>query len=230
MGGIPRRALLATPCLALFPACSLGPAAPPVSSRQDRSERWEPDIRAFEAGDRAAPPAKGGIVFLGSSSFRRWDLERFFPGRGLINRGFGGSQMADALRYLDRIVLPLRPRTVVLYEGDNDLANGKDPETVERAFRHLTERLRAALPETKIVFVSIKPSLRRWALIEAIRDANARIRALAAERAELAYVDLAGPMLGSDGRPRPELFVDDGLHLSEAGYALWAELLAPHLE
>lgn len=227
---IPRRALLPAPFLALLAACWWPATAAPDPSRQDRSERWEPAIRAFEEHQRAAPPAKGGVVLLGSSSFRRWDLERYFPGRGLINRGFGGSQLADALRYLDRIVLPLRPRTVVLYEGDNDLASGKSPETVEREFRHLVERLRAALPETKIVFVSIKPSLRRWALIDAMRDANARIKALAAEWAKLEYVDIAGPMLGADGRPRPELFVEDGLHLSDAGYALWAERLAPHLE
>ena len=187
-------------------------------------------MRAFEASDRANPPAEGGIVFLGSSSFRRWDLEKSFPGEGLINRGFGGSQMADALRYLDRIVLPLKPRTIFLYEGDNDIGSGKSPATVEREFRQLVARVRAALPDTKVVFVSIKPSMRRWHLIEQARDANARVRAVTEADPLLEYIDAGTGLLGADGKPRPDLFVSDELHLNDAGYEIWAELVAPHLD
>ena len=193
-------------------------------------DRWEEAIRAFEESDRANPPPEGGIVFLGSSSFRRWDLEKSFPGKGLINRGFGGSQMADALRYLDRIVLPLKPRILLLYEGDNDLASGKTPETVEREFREMVARVHAALPATKIVFVGIKPSFRRWNLIESIREANARVRTITESNDSLVYIDVDAPLLGDDGEPRRDLFVDDGLHLSAAGYAVWTELVGPHLE
>ena len=157
-------------------------------------------------------------------------MEKSFPGKGLINRGFGGSQMADALRYLDRIVLPLEPRTLFLYEGDNDLANGKPPETVEREFREMVARVHAALPETKIVFVSIKPSIRRWHLIAAVRDANERIRAIAGTHDLLEFVDVDAPLLGADGKPRRDLFAEDGLHLNDSGYAIWADLVAPHLD
>ena len=193
-------------------------------------DRWENAIRAFEEGDRAHPPPPGGVVFLGSSSFRRWDLEKSFPGRGLINRGFGGSQMADAIRYLDRIVLPLKPRTLLLYEGDNDLASGKTPETVEREFRELASRVHAALPETRIVFVSIKPSIRRWHLIDAVRDANARVRAMTETNELLEFVDVVAPMLDARGEPRRDLFVADDLHLTAAGYEIWAALVRPHLD
>lgn len=205
-------------------------AAAPEAAAQPNPDRWEPAIRAFEAQDRANPVPEGGVVFLGSSSFRRWDLAKSFPGRDLINRGFGGSQMADALRYLDRIVLPLRPRTVVVYEGDNDLANGKAPATVDAGFRALARRVHAALPQARIVFVGIKPSPRRWHLIDAVREANARVRAFTERDARLAYVDVEAPMLGEDGRPRPELFVEDDLHLTAAGYEIWAELLERYLD
>ena len=157
-------------------------------------------------------------------------MEKSFPGKGLINRGFGGSQMADALRYLDRIVLPLKPRTLFLYEGDNDVGSGKMPATVESEFRELVKRVHAVLPRTKIVFVSIKPSIRRWHLIEAVRDANARVRAITESNDLLEYIDVDAPLLGPDGRPRAALFVADNLHLNDAGYAIWAKLVAPHLD
>jgi lysophospholipase L1-like esterase len=197
---------------------------------QPDPDRWETVIRAFEESDRASPPPEGGIVFLGSSSFRRWDLDKSFPGKGLINRGFGGSQMSDALRYLDRIVLRLKPRTLFLYEGDNDLANGKTPDTVEREFREMVAKVHGALPETKIVFVSVKPSMRRWHLIGAVRDANARVRAITETNGLLEYIDVEGPLLGANGEPRRDLFVEDELHLNDAGYAIWAALVAAHLD
>ena len=205
-------------------------AWPDASLAQAVPDRWEGAIRAFEENDRVNPPPEGGIVFLGSSSFRRWDLEGSFPGKGLINRGFGGSQMADALRYLDRIVLPLKPRILLLYEGDNDLAKGKTPETVESEFREMVARVHSALPNTKIIFVGIKPSIRRWHLIQSIREANARVRAVTESSELLVYIDVDSPLLGDNGQPRPDLFVDDELHLSAAGYAIWTELVAPHLE
>lgn len=214
--------------LAVSVALLMG-AALPFAAQPD-PDRWEPAIQAFEESDRKNLPAEGGIVFLGSSSFRRWDLEKFFPGKGLINRGFGGSQMDDALRYLDRIVLPLKPRTLLIYEGDNDLARGKTPETVEKEFRELVSKVHASLPETKIVFVSVKPSIRRWHLIASVRDANRRIREITETTDLLAYIDAGGPLLGPDGAPRRDLFADDQLHLNDSGYAIWAELVAPHLD
>ncbi|MCY4189149.1 MAG: GDSL-type esterase/lipase family protein [Bryobacterales bacterium] len=205
-------------------------ALQPPPARPSDPGRWEESIRSFEESDSKNPPREGGVVFFGSSSFRRWDLEKWFPGRGLINRGFGGSQMADAIRYVDRVILPLKPRTVFLYEGDNDTGNGKTPETVEREFRQLVAIIHGALPRARIVFVSIKPSIRRWHLIDEARAANARIRAICDEDDLLEYVDAATPLLGDDGKPRADLFVEDELHLNDAGYAIWAERIAPYLD
>lgn len=218
---LPLRTLALLCVLATLAGAQPGPAP---------TDRWEATISAFEASDRANAQPKGGIVFLGSSSFRRWDLDRYFPGKGLVNRGFGGSQMADALRYLDRIVLPLEPRTLFLYEGDNDIGRGKSPDTVVSEFRELVARVHERLPGTRIVFVAIKPSIRRWHLIGRARDANARIRAIAEGHRLLEYIDVETPLLGPDGQPRPDLFVEDDLHLNDAGYAIWAELVAPYLE
>ncbi len=201
-----------------------------LAPAQQNADRWEKTIQTFENSDRTNPPPTGGIVFLGSSSFRRWDLERWFPGKGLINRGFGGSQMADALRYLDRIVLPLRPRALFLYEGDNDIGRGKSPATVVGEFRQLVAAVHNVLPKTRIVFLGVKPSIRRWHLIAEAREANARIKAITEGHPLLEFVDTATGILGPDGTPRPEVFVEDGLHLNDAGYAIWADLVAPHID
>ncbi len=217
-------------CLLAFAVLGAFLLAPSALSQQGGADRWESAIRAFEEADRSAPPAQGGVVFLGSSSFRRWDLDKSFPGRGLINRGFGGSQMEDAIRYLDRIVLPLQPRAIFLYEGDNDTGSGKSPETVAAQFRELVARVQEALPETRVVFVSIKPSLRRWHLVDVARRANALVRAACEKSDLLEYADLATPLLGADGKPRPDLFVEDGLHLNAAGYRIWASALAPYMD
>lgn len=215
------------PAIALLAALCL---FPPPSAAQSEQERLEPAVRSFEESDRANAPPTGGIVFLGSSSFRRWDLDRWFPGMDLINRGFGGSQMADALRYLDRIILPLEPRTLFIYEGDNDIANGKRPATVEAEFRELAARVHARLPGTRIVVVGVKPSIRRWHLIEEVRAVNSRLRAVTESHPLLTYIDVEAPLLGPDGQPRPELFVADDLHLSDAGYAIWTELVRPYID
>lgn len=227
--------ILLAPALAVFLGCSGGPPPPDEAPQAEaasgeRADRWEEAIRTFEKAAGANPPAKGGVVFYGSSSFRRWDLEKSFPGMGLINRGFGGSQMADAVRYLDRAVLPLEPRAIFVYEGDNDIASGKSPETVVADYRAFVAKARAALPSVRIVFVSIKPSLRRWELIGKMREANAQIRAIAEGDDLLEYIDAAAPLLGEDGKPRADLFVEDGLHLNDAGYAVWADLMRPHLD
>lgn len=190
---------------------------------------WEDAIRAFEEADAATPPPSGANLFLGSSSIRLWDLRADFEGFACVQRGFGGSEIADSVRYAPRIALPCKPRTIVFYAGDNDLANGKTPEQVLDGFRELVELVHRALPDTRIVFISIKPSVQRWALAESMRRANELVRALAERDLAVEFVDVWPAMLGADGRPRAELFVEDGLHLSRDGYRAWAELVRPHL-
>ena len=191
--------------------------------------RWESAIAAFEAADRENPPAPGGILFLGSSSIRLWDLERWFPSHPTTNRGFGGSQIADSVRYFDRLVPHLRPSAIVFYAGDNDIAGGKDAAAVVANFRELLARVKRDLPGVTLHFLAIKPSLARWKLYPEMREVNRAIADLAESEPQLSMVDVATPMLDGDGEPRAELFVADGLHLSDAGYRLWTELLLPRL-
>ncbi len=195
-------------------------------------EKWTKEIDAYTTTDTARSPARGGIVFIGSSSIRKWTtLAKDFSGLPVLNRGFGGSELADSVFYTDRIVLPYQPRTVVVYAGDNDLKAGKSAETVAADFKALRTKIHAALPATKIIFIGIKPSPARWEIRDHGIKANALIAAdCATDKKRLAFVDTWQPMLGADGLPRPELYVADKLHLSPAGYAVWTPLLAPLLK
>ena len=195
----------------------------------DDFARWEKAIAAFEALDKQNPPPQEATLFVGSSSIRLWKLEQSFPERAVINRGFGGSQIADSLHFADRIVLKHRPKTIVFYAGDNDIAKGKSPDRVAADFRKFVKTVHAELPETRIVFIAIKPSLARWKLADTIQKANKMIQNECEKNEKLAFADVWKPMLGDDGRPRPELFAKDGLHLNEAGYKVWTEVIEPHL-
>jgi lysophospholipase L1-like esterase len=192
--------------------------------------RWEKEIAAYEKQDREKPPAKGGIVCVGSSTVRLWNLAKSFPGVDAINRGFGGSQLADSVHFAPRLVLKHEPRLVVLYAGDNDLAAGKTPEQVAADFRAFAEAVHRQLPKTRILYIAIKPSVKRWNLIDKARAANAMIEEACKKDERLTIIDLGKPLLGEDGRPKPELFRADGLHLNEKGYALWAAALQPYLK
>jgi lysophospholipase L1-like esterase len=199
---------------------------------EDKSDfgKWEKEIAAFEARDKEKAPPQKGIVFVGSSSIRLWDLKKSFPDLDVINRGFGGSQIADSVHFADRLIVKHEPRLVVFYAGDNDIAAGKTPDRVAEDFKSLVEILHKDLPKTKIVFIAIKPSPSRWALLDKQRKANALIEAFCKKDERLTYLDVATPILGDDGKPRQNLFQKDGLHLNAEGYKLWASLLKPLLK
>lgn len=188
---------------------------------------WSRAIEQLTADDAAHPPRAGGIVFVGSSSIVKWDsLASDFPGENVIKRGFGGSELADSVYYADRIVLPYRPRAVVLYAGDNDLAAGKTPEQVFADFQAFVAKVHGALPHCRIVYIAAKPSPARWHLREKFQQANALIAAACAkDRERLRFVDVWAAMLGADGKPRTELFVADKLHMNAGGYAIWTPLV-----
>jgi lysophospholipase L1-like esterase len=196
----------------------------------EQPDPWAEAIAAFEQQDQKSPPATGGIVFVGSSSIRLWDLARSFPGMPVINRGFGGSQIADSVKHVDLLVIRHKPRTVVFYAGDNDLAGGKTPTQVTDDFKAFVAKIHAALPATRVAFIGIKPSILRWGNIAQVRQANALIREYCDGDDRLGFVDVDGPMLGWDGKPRKDLLVADGLHLSPKGYVLWTALVRPFLE
>ncbi len=196
------------------------------------AEFWESTIVDFEEGDRANPPAPGSILFTGSSSIVMWSsLAEDMAPMAVLNRGFGGSQIAHVNHYADRIVNPYAPSAVVLYAGDNDLAAGspKTPESVTADFERFVTLVHAAHPGTPVYFLAIKPSLARWDRWPVMSLANAGIEAWARATPDVEYIDVATPMLGADGRPRPELFIADGLHMSAEGYALWTRIVRPVL-
>lgn len=219
------RSLLSAGVL-VFLVASVASSQPAASQDTDR---WQRAIDAFVAADKASPPKPGGILFLGSSSIRGWDTDKWFPDLGVVNRGFGGSQISDSLRHFDELVVPHAPKTLVFYAGDNDINAGKKAERVLDDFTTLFGKVHHHFPDCRVVFISIKPSLARWELVGEMRRANAMIAKLAEKEPLLAYLDIDAPMIGKDGKPRPELFVDDGLHMTDEGYALWTEKLMPLL-
>ncbi len=228
-GSLGSRAMAVGVAILLASRCGSAAADEPAVAQVPGWTKWSAAIADFERQDRESPPPPGGVLFLGSSSIRLWDLKKSFPGETVVNRGFGGSQIDDSVHYADRLVLPSRPRLVVFYAGDNDIASGKSPERVLADFQALVEAIHAKLPETRIAFIAVKPSPSRWKHFDAQRRANALVAEFARGDARLDYVDIVTPMLGTDGRPRPELFVKDNLHLSAEGYRLWNDIVTPHL-
>jgi lysophospholipase L1-like esterase len=194
-----------------------------------RPEVWKDAIEAFEKQDARNPPHKQGILFVGSSSIRMWDLKKSFPDLPVINRGFGGSQICDATHYAEQLVIKHQPRVVVLYAGDNDIAAGKKSHQVQHDFREFVKMVQKGLPDTRIVFISIKPSVARWKLAEKMRKANGLIKSDCKKDEKLVFVDVWEAML-EGGRPRKDLLRDDGLHMNDDGYAIWTKLVRPKLE
>ena len=197
---------------------------------QPPAERWITALAEFDAADRATPPPPGEVLFLGSSTIVSWDLPRAFPGVKAINRGVWSSSLVDAVQRVDRLVLPYAPRLIVIYAGENDINSGATSEQVAVEFERFVFLVHAKLPQTRIVFVGVKPTIQRWSQVHRMRATNALIRAFCEHDDRLAFVDVDGPMLGWDEKPRKELFLDDGLHLSAQGYALWTTLVRPFLQ
>ena len=159
-----------------------------------------------------------------------WKTDKWFPDARVLNRGFGGSQISDVNRYADRIVLNYRPRVIVFYAGDNDVAQGKSAERVFEDFKAFADRVAERLPETHLVYLPIKPSPSRWTRWPTAREANAKVAEYLQSRPQFHYADIATPMLDKDGQPRAELFVADRLHLNEDGYKLWTVIVQPLID
>ena len=193
-------------------------------------EKWEKEIAAYEQADRASPPPKGGLLFVGSSTIRLWrTLASDFPQHQVINRGFGGSQIADSTHFAERIIFPYAPRMILLRAGGNDIHAGKSPELVFSDFRAFVAKVHEKLPDTQIAYIALSPSIARWDEKEKGEALNRMIREYTREIAGLKYIAADSISLGPDGKPRPDLFVADKLHFSPEGYKLLAECVKPHL-
>jgi lysophospholipase L1-like esterase len=210
-------------------AVFLGAMLAAATALAQQPDRWERFVAAYDEADKVSPPLKHQIVFVGSSTIRRWDVASYFPDLKIINRGIDGTELSDALKYIDRLVLRYEPRLVVVYAGDNDIGGGKLSEQVSVDFERFVRAVQTRLPETRILYIGIKPSPLRWLQVDRMRLANQVIRTICERDDRLAFLDFDNLMLGWDEKPRRELYVEDGLHLSPQGYQLWTAVLRPYL-
>jgi lysophospholipase L1-like esterase len=201
-------------------------------SAQTKTQDWKPTIRKFEDADKVNPPQQGEIVFTGSSSVVRWStLQDDMKPLYVINRGFGGSKFPDLNKYAKRIVIAYHPRAVVVYEGDNDLAEGspRTPEMVANDAKKFIKIVRKKLPETWIYVMSIKPSKLRWNRWPIMKAANEMIQEYIKTQDRVQYIDVATPMFDAQGNLPADLFMQDGLHPTAKLYAMWTSIIKPVL-
>jgi lysophospholipase L1-like esterase len=202
---------------------------PPNTLATHDSSRWQKAIATFQAMDVTNRPPADCIVFVGSSSIRRWNtLDQDFPGLPVVNRGFGGSQLADSVNYAQELITSYHPKQVVIYAGGNDINAGKAPELVFGDFVALVKKIRAGAPHAKIAYISSAPNPARWAQVEKVRKLNSLVSAYC-QRHGCTFINVFPLMLGADGLPKPDIYVADRLHMNPKGYAIWREAVGPHL-
>jgi hypothetical protein len=190
--------------------------------------KWENDISAFERSDATNPPPKHGILFIGSSTIRFWTtLAQDYPGQPVINRGFGGSEIADSVYFANRIVFPYEPRKVFLRAGGNDLWAGNSVDDVFFDFKLFAETVHSHLPLAKVYYIGWSPSVARWSQHEKEKQLNTLVYTYAVGKPWLVYIETYDLPLGPDGRPMAKLFRPDGLHFNADGYRLLAERVRP---
>ena len=203
-----------------------------VTFAQDDKPAFWNDIQRFKKIDSTAFPTTNQVLFIGSSSFTNWrDVQTYFPKIPIINRGFGGSSLPDLIRYAHEIVFPYKPKQIVIYCGENDIA-GSDSVTAEvvaARFAILFGMIRNELPNVPIAYVSMKPSPSRMRMQDRVTAGNALIKKFMKKQKNTTYIDIYKKMLNKDKRPMPEIFLSDSLHMNSKGYAIWQKAIAPHL-
>ena len=192
---------------------------------------YEEEVRALENAlhQRLDNSESSFVGFYGSSSIRLWEtLEQDFPDFPVINMGFGGSTIPACLYFFDRLITPFRPDSLVIYVGDNDLGDGRTPQQLLEAFQQLLAKINLKLGPIPIAYISIKPSQMRWQIDHLIRQANQLIQTEIEKYHHIHFIDIYPAMLNEFGRPRSELYMEDGLHLSRAGYLVWQKIVKAH--
>ena len=222
---------LATASLALCLLAAVTPAraqlASPFAEAHDYA-MWEKEVAAYEAADRLSPPPRGGALFIGSSTIRLWaTLADDFPGRKVINRGFGGSEIVDSTHFADRLIFPHEPGQIFLRAGGNDIHAGRTPREVARDFAEFVRVVHARLPRAEILFIGLSPAPARWGEADKGRELNRLIRAMALEMPRVGFVDAGDISLSPAGAALLELFAKDRLHFAPEGYKLLAERVRP---
>lgn len=203
-----------------------------VSAASVKAQPFAQEIAAFRKQDSVQFPASKQILLIGSSSFTKWkDVQDYFPSYPVLNRGFGGSQIPDQVRYVNEIVFPYQPKQIIIYCGENDMASADSvtADVVLRRFKELFYVIRAKMPKVPIAFISMKPSPSRQLIQPKIIEGNAKIRAFLKKQKRTAFIDVYKDMIDDEGKPMADLFVEDNLHMNKKGYAIWQKLMEPHL-
>ena len=201
----------------------------PNEGSSQHPERFRKEIDSIVVSNRPGNP-KNVIVFTGSSSIRLWkNLKADFPHHNVVNMGFGGSEMKDLLHYTNDVILNFKPTQVFIYEGDNDIGNGKTPEQILASADSIVTVIRKTLPLTQVIFISPKPSIRRWHLKEKYEVFNDALKQWTTHKTNIHFADVWTPMLDRGGKVRQDIFLADDLHLNEKGYAIWKTVLEKFL-
>jgi lysophospholipase L1-like esterase len=196
----------------------------------DRQQLWDKEIKIFAEIDREVPPPENAILFIGDSSIRMWtNLRASFPRLKVINRSLDGSRLEDINFYFDKIVAPYKPKIIVLYAGETDLTEGVAPEKILENYKIFEALVKERLPQTQILFVSLKPSPANWRAADKYKQTNALIKTEIEKGRQAQFVDIFTPMLDEKGEPKAEIFREDRLNLNEKGYILWRKILHNYL-
>ena len=197
-----------------------------------KPERYKYDyfVAKFEEEDSIHPPPKDAILFAGASSIQLWNTEKWFPDLTNINRGISSTKCTDVLYYADRIIIPYEPSTIVILVGNNDIAVFKPPEMVFADLKALLIKIRQALPQTRIIYLSMYPTLQRWENWPIMQEANDLISSLCETKQNIYYADVAEVMFDEIGEVRKDIFAADGLHLNETGYELWTSVVRAFID
>jgi lysophospholipase L1-like esterase len=208
-----------------------------LGAADEAAKRWaqyEPSFKEFAEQDRANPPVKGGILFVGSSIFRKWtNVAEMMAPLPVLNRAFGGSRTGDQLARFEQVVIPYAPKVIVYYCGSNDLKAGptpEDPAAIFGRFREFSQRVHAQLPETRIIFVSATRSPDRVPRWEQVDHFNALARAYCAATPGHSFVDVNPQLVDANGHPRLDLYLDDKLHFHPPAYEGFKAAILPVLE
>ncbi|MET0463599.1 MAG: GDSL-type esterase/lipase family protein [Chitinophagaceae bacterium] len=197
-----------------------------------QAQPFAQEIRTFKQQDSLQFPASNQILLIGSSSFTKWkDVQQYFPSYPILNRGFGGSQLPDQVRYVNDIVFPYQPKQIIIYCGENDMASHDSvtAPVVLRRFKELFTLIRNKMPNVPIAFISMKPSPSRQLIQPKVIEGNALIKAFLKKQKRTAFIDVYKEMINDEGKPMADLFVEDNLHMNAKGYAIWKKVMEPHL-
>jgi len=202
-----------------------------IHSNAQDPKRFQKEIETLAEKDYCFSPDKELLLFTGSSSIRMWnDVQSAFPGYHVINKGFGGSHFSDLIYYYDELIGPHDPDYLFIYEGDNDIASGKNPKKVRDEARMLVNRIRQDKPQAKIVLIAAKPSIARWELKKEYEKLNRHLERIAKKTKGVEFADVWSAMLDENGEVYRDVFIDDNLHMNDKGYRIWEQVIGRHLE